>query len=128
MPPSVLFVDDHADTCALIRIVLTQAGYEVSVAACAADALELAGREEFALYILDNRLPDSTGLDLLARLRESDPQTPAVFYSGDGFEADRRRALEAGASAYLVKPAEPAELIDVVSRLVESPNLPHTSE
>jgi len=66
MPPRVLFVDDHADTCDLIRIVLTQAGYEVFVAACASDALAAARRAEFDLYILDNRLPDSTGLELLA--------------------------------------------------------------
>ncbi len=62
MSPRVPFVDDHADTCDLIRVVLAQAGYEVSVTACASDALSAAGRGEFDLYILDNRLPDSTGL------------------------------------------------------------------
>jgi DNA-binding response OmpR family regulator len=128
MPPCILYVDDHADTCDLISFVLTQAGYKVSVAACASEALEQAGREGFDLYILDNRLPDSTGLELLGRLREFDPDTPALFYSGDGLEDDHRGALESGASAYLLKPAEPAGLVDVVSRLVRLPNQPPASQ
>jgi DNA-binding NtrC family response regulator len=82
LPARVLYVDDHEDTCALMRVVLARAGYEVSVASCAAEALEHAGREEFDIYVLDNRLPDSTGLELLGRLREFGPHTPVVFYSG----------------------------------------------
>ena len=119
MHPRVLYVDDHEDTCDLVSVVLTQSGYKVSVASCASDALERAMREEFDLYILDNRLPDSTGGELLGRLRVFGPRPPAVFYSGDGLEADQRRAMEAGAAAYLVKPAGPAELVEAVSRLIE---------
>jgi DNA-binding response OmpR family regulator len=118
MPLRVLFVDDHEDTCDLVKVVLTQSGCEVAVASCAAEALVLARGEEFDLYILDNRLPDATGVGLLGSLREFDPHTPALFYSGDGFEDDRRKALEAGAVAYLIKPAEPRELAEAVSRLV----------
>jgi DNA-binding response OmpR family regulator len=119
MPPRVLYVDDHEDTCALVGLVLTRAGYEVAVAASASEALALASSGRFDAYILDNRLPDSTGIELLGRLREFDPHTPTVFYSGDGFDAHRRGAAEAGAQAYLLKPAEPDEILATVTRLIE---------
>jgi two-component system response regulator CpxR len=122
MPPRVLYVDDHEDTCTLIRLVLTQSGYEVAVAGRASEALAQARSEEFEIYILDNRLPDSSGVELLVGLREFDPHTPAIFYSGDGFDAHRRSAMAAGAQAYLLKPCEPGELLATVSRLIGEAN------
>jgi len=84
--------------------------------------LALASGEGFDLYILDNRLPDSTGVGLLVSLREFDPHTPVLFYSGDGLEDDRRKALDAGAVAYLIKPTDPRELADTVFRIIGDAN------
>jgi DNA-binding response OmpR family regulator len=128
MPPRVLFVDDHEDTCDLVKVVLTRSGCAVSVASCASEALTLASGEGFDLYILDNRLPDSTGVGLLMSLREFDPHTPVLFYSGDGLEDDRRKALDAGAVAYLIKPTDPRELADTVSRLIREADKSSLSE
>jgi DNA-binding response OmpR family regulator len=122
MPHRILYVDDHEDTCALIRLVLTQSGYEVVVCASATEALARARGGEFEIYILDNRLPDSSGIELLEGLRAFDPHTPALFYSGDGFDSHRRSAMEAGAQGYLLKPSEPHELVATVSRLLAEAN------
>jgi len=122
MSPRVLYVDDHEDTRALMRLVFTRSGYEVVMAGSASEALAQARNEEFEIYILDNRLPDSSGVDLLVGLRELDPHTPVVFYSGDGFDAHRQSAMAAGAQAYLLKPCEPGELLATVSRLIGEAN------
>lgn len=60
----ILFVDDDPDTCEIIRLVLGGYRYEVTTAGTAADALRLAGGGDFDLYILDNRLPDESGIRL----------------------------------------------------------------
>jgi len=56
------------------------------------------------LYLLDTRFPEGSGLDLCKQLREFNPQTPIVFYSGDARETEKAKGLAAGADAYLVKP------------------------
>ncbi len=122
MYPRVLYDDDHEDTRAHIRLVLTQSGYEVALAGSASEALARARNEEFEIFILDNRLPDSSGIELLVGLREFDPHTPAIFYSGDDFDAHRRSAMAAGAQAYLLKPCEPDELLATVARLIGEAN------
>lgn len=115
----VLYVDDNEDTRQLMSLLLGKAGYEVSTAESAARALEQAKREQFELYILDNRMPDMSGVELLQRIREFDPDTPVIFYSAAAYEEDRLRALEAGAEDYILKPAESDELLAVVSRTIE---------
>ena len=118
---SVLCVEDHGDTCALLEVVLGFAGYQVKTASSLAEGLRLAGRERFDLYLIDNRLPDGSGVELCCRLREFDPHTPVAFHSGAAYETDRRAAFEAGAQAYLTKPADMDELVREIARLIEKP-------
>ena len=115
----ILYVDDNEDTRQLMHLLLTQAGYEVRTAESAARALEQAKREQFEIYILDNRMPDMSGVELLRRIREFDFDTPVIFYSAAAYEEDRRRAIEAGAEDYILKPAELGGLLAVVSRTIE---------
>ena len=68
------------------------------------EALDLARREEFDLYVLDKHLPDGTGLELCRKLNELTPAVPCIFYSGDAYEIHRREALAAGADEYIAKP------------------------
>ena len=115
----VLYVDDNEDTRHLIELLLTQSGYEVKTAGSATEALSMARKKQFEIYILDNRMPDMSGIELLGRLRAFDPDTPVVFYSAAAMEDDRRLALEAGAAAYITKPAELDQFLYRVSRTIE---------
>jgi DNA-binding response OmpR family regulator len=54
--------------------------------------------------LLDSRLPDLDGFALCRRIRDFDPETPILFFSGAAYEADKKRAIEAGANAYVIKP------------------------
>jgi DNA-binding response OmpR family regulator len=53
--------------------------------------------------LLDSRLPDLDGFDLCRRMRDFD-DTPILFFSGAAYETDKKRGIEAGANAYVIKP------------------------
>src|SRR5262245_18217594 len=103
----ILCVEDDEDTCQLMICLLGLSHYEVRTAKTMTEGLKLAGAEEFDLYLLDNLLPDGTGLELCLRLRSLDSRTPILFHSGAVYEEDRKQALAAGAQIYLRKPSDP---------------------
>jgi len=113
----ILCVEDHADTCELLRFLLFD--YEVLTVGTIAEALEVARTGRVDLYVLDTRLPDGTALELCQRIRVSDLRTPILFCSADTIEATRQQALQAGAQAYLTKPCEPEVLRQTVARLLK---------
>jgi DNA-binding response OmpR family regulator len=100
----ILCIDDNEDTCFMLTHLLQAQGHEVVTVSSIKEALQLAPGEHFDLYILDNRLPDGSGIDLCQQLRELAPQTPIIIYSGLAYEIDKRKGLRAGASAYVAKP------------------------
>lgn len=117
--PRILCVDDNDDTCFILRALLEKAGYQVSTAGSLSDALGLAGRDSFDLYILDNRFTDGSGLDLCRRIHELAPQTPIIFYSGAMYESDMKEGFGAGAQAYVSKP-DIDQLLKTVGRCLSA--------
>jgi DNA-binding response OmpR family regulator len=114
----VLCVEDHEDTCELLRVIL--ANHTLVFAGNFADGLLSARRRYFDLYLLDNWLPGGSGVELCRRIREFDPHTPILFCSAAAYERDREAALSAGAQAYLVKPVTSGKLEQSVTRLLVS--------
>ena len=100
----ILYAEDNEDACLMLSIFLGQAGIDVLSAGSIAEALREAKNNQFDAYLLDSRFRDGTGQLLCRQLREINPQVPVVFYSGDGRSAEKEQGLDAGASAYLVKP------------------------
>ena len=117
-PKRVLCVDDDPDTCSMLCGLLGLIDCHASGVGTAAEALAQIARGRFDLYLLDNWLPGGGGVELCRKIRESDPSTPIVFYSGAGLESEREEALAAGAQVYLVKPADVAVLVETVRRLL----------
>lgn len=116
----ILCVDDDADTCEMFSFFLDQAGYEVVVAASLSDALKLATRGNFDLYLLDLRLPDGNGVELCRQIRAFDSRTPIVICSGDVRESVRNQAFQAGVQHFLKKPITLDSLHEIVARLVSA--------
>ena len=113
----ILCVDDDEDTCFMLRHLLGQENYEVTTIKAVSEALQLARNESFNLYIFDEWFPREAGLGLCRKVREFDPHTPIIFYSGAAFESDKEEALYAGAQAFVAKPYV-EELIKIVHRLL----------
>src|SRR5689334_23298278 len=99
----ILLVEDDADNRDMMNALLKSYGYEPVIAASVSDALESARSGGLALYILDHWLTEGNGIDLCQQIRAFDSDTPIMFYSGAGYEADIQNGLGAGAQAYLVK-------------------------
>lgn len=120
MPPStrILYVEDNSDTRDLVSLVLRQNDFEVVTVANPEEAIQLAQSERFGLYILDNWMEGMSGIELCARIREFDSATPIMFFSGAGYDRDKQDAFECGAQGYLVKPANPDDLIAEARRLI----------
>jgi CheY-like chemotaxis protein len=102
--PHVLYADDNEDSCLMLSTMLGFSDIQTTSANTIDEALWLAQAEQFDLYLLDTRFPEGSGLDLCKQLRDSNPQMPIVFYSGDAGETDKAKGFMAGADAYLVKP------------------------
>jgi len=102
--PRVLCVDYNQDCREMLVSLLGSLLIEAKHVATAEQALSLFQNEHFNLYLLDSRLPDLDGFELCRRMRHLDPHTPILFFSGDAYEADKQKGIEAGANAYVSKP------------------------
>lgn len=116
----ILLVDDDADTLALIRIWLTQQGFDVSVAANGSEALSQIQEEPPDLIVTDQSMPRMTGLELCARLRAraKTRHIPIIMCS-----AQPLQPADGLFERALLKPASLAQISDEIVSLLESRQL-----
>jgi len=107
----ILYVEDDPEARAFVHKALAQHGHVTELADCGAAGLEAATTGSFDLLILDVRLPDLSGFELLQSLRSRGVQTPVLFLTAQGEVGHRVRGLELGADDYLAKPFAFAELL-----------------
>src|SRR5262249_40059588 len=111
------------DTLELLRVVFEFAGYYVKTAESALSGMYKMKNTLFDLYVLDNRLPDFTGLDLIKKIRAFDSTTPIILASAEARQEEQKRALISGAQAYVTKPWEPEILLATVNNLIDQAEL-----
>jgi DNA-binding response OmpR family regulator len=113
----VLIVEDEGDMCLLINILLTGKGMELDHVKTLNKAEEYLAQAEPSVVILDNRLPDGLGMDLIPFIKKAHPELKIIMISGfDKAAADV--ALENGADTYLAKPFSKEQLFAAVEQLV----------
>jgi two-component system, cell cycle response regulator DivK len=118
MTAVILVVDDNAANLKLAREVLTAQGHDVISAVRGEEAVDVARARRPALILLDMRLPDIDGLEVLRRLRSS-PETkdlPIVAMTAQAMTGDRERFLAAGCDGYISKPISLRALYAEVER------------
>lgn len=102
----VLVADDEIEFATTLSIRLKMRDFETTVASSGNEALEKIDSEDFDVVILDLKMPDLDGLEVLARLRVNHPKLPVIILTGHGaFEAGRE-GMELGAFDYIMKPAD----------------------
>jgi two-component system, OmpR family, KDP operon response regulator KdpE len=106
----VLICDDEMHILRALKVVLRDAGFEVAATANKEEALDEASVHPPAAAILDLLLPDGDGIEICRSLREWSDM-PIIVLSAVGEEAEKVRALEAGADDYVTKPFSPPELV-----------------
>ena len=113
----ILHVEDDEDTRQLVEFILNAKGWQVVSVENATSAFKVAAAGGFDLYLIDNWIEGDTENALCRGLRNLDPHTPILFYSGAVFPSDVASALASGAQGYLEKPCTPEALVEEISKL-----------
>jgi DNA-binding NtrC family response regulator len=108
MRPRLLVLDDEENVCRLLSIFFEGKGYDVSAAAAAAEAMQLADRETFDVCVLDVNLAGESGLELMGYFKSNFPNLPIIIYTGVDDESLAETAMFRGANGFLRK-CEPLE-------------------
>jgi DNA-binding response OmpR family regulator len=94
--------------------ILQKNGYEIDVAETGKEAIEKADTRHYDLALVDIRLPDMDGTDLLAQIKKQLQNTIKIMITGFPSIESGVKALDEGADAYLVKPVKPEELLMLI--------------
>jgi two-component system nitrogen regulation response regulator NtrX len=119
----ILIVDDEPNIGRSLRLILEGEGYRVTICESAARFHAERHRSRADLYLLDVRLPDGNGIELLRSLRQSDDATPAVMISGHGTIRDAVEATRIGAFDFLEKPLARDRVLLVTKNALERSDL-----
>ena len=109
----ILVVDDDVGILRVFKNILEKEGYLVETAETGKDALEKIKNEKFSVCLVDVRLPDMDGTDLLLKM-PNDPETIKIIVTGFSSEEVGKKAADYGADDFLVKPVKAEELIATV--------------
>jgi FixJ family two-component response regulator len=116
----ILIVDDDPSFLTFVSAVFTAAAVHYEIATSGKGALERLASDRFGAALIDLRLPDIDGLELLARTRAMGRHLPVVLISGAGDIPSAVAAIRLGAAGFLEKPVSPSDLVDTVLAIVES--------
>ena len=111
---TILVVDDDKSILRTFMRILQKNGYEIDVAETGKEAIEKADTRHYDLALLDIRLPDMDGTDLLAQMKKQLQNTIKIMITGFPSIETGVKALDEGADAYLVKPVKPEELLMLI--------------
>ena len=114
----ILLVEDRDSLRRLLARALADEGYEVAATGLGADAVRRLGESRFDLVLTDLKLPDLSGLEVLAASREAQPRLPVVVLTGYGTVAAAVEAMKLGAYDFIEKPLELPDLARLVARAI----------
>ena len=119
----ILLVDDNKGQRVTLESILKRSGFEVVSADCGGTALIAAESEQFAAALLDIKMPDITGIDVLKELKKNQPDIIVIMMTGFAESQYAIDALNAGASAYLLKPANVEQVKAMLGHAIEHQRL-----
>ncbi len=119
----ILILDDEENIGRSLRMILEREGYAVTVCRSGHEFRISPERERAGAILLDVRLPDASGIDLLRELRQADIHAPVIMISGHGTIADAVEATRAGAFDFLEKPLSRDRVLLSLERAFEQANL-----
>jgi two-component system response regulator PilR (NtrC family) len=110
----VLLVDDDEALRNVLSNILQRAGYSVKSFESGKEAVEASYEEFFNLALIDIHLPDMKGLELLTKLRKTEPEIIKIIITGQASLDTAIEATNKGADGYVVKPFEPKKLLEMI--------------
>lgn len=119
MAKTILIIDDSASLRQVVNIALKSAGYEVLEAVDGQDALAKLTGQKVHLIICDLNMPNMDGITFIKELKKSSQYkfTPIIMLTTESQESKKQEAQAAGARAWVVKPFQPAQMLNAVAKL-----------
>jgi two-component system chemotaxis response regulator CheY len=120
MSKSILIVDDSASIRQVVSITLKGAGYDVVEAADGKEGLEKLDGRKIHLIISDVNMPNMDGISMVKEIKQMPAYkfTPIIMLTTEGSDDKKQQGKDAGAKAWIVKPFQPAQMLQAVSMLV----------
>ena len=119
---SILVIDDDKSILRILTRILQKQGYNTQTAETGREAEEKISKQLFDLALIDVKLPDTDGVDLLQKVQATKPNMIKIILTGFASMDNGIKALNAGADAYLVKPVEPTELLKILKQKFDERN------
>jgi DNA-binding NtrC family response regulator len=116
----LLLVDDEAKYVNVLSRRMGKRGIQVSTALSGSQALQALRRQDFDVAVVDLKMEDMDGIEVLKIFKRMDPDLPVIIITGHGSEQSAREGLALGAFDYLAKPCELEELIDKIRKAYET--------
>lgn len=117
-PIRLLLVDDEEGFVDVLSKRLTRRDMAVTTVCTGTDAIQVMRRHEFDVAVLDLKLEDMDGIEILKIFKKMDPDMPVIMLTGHGSEQAAREGIKHGAFDYLTKPSEVEELVGKISEAV----------
>jgi len=115
----ILVVDDEDIVLESCQAVFELEGFEVVLVSSADKALEAMKKENFALLLIDVKMPKKDGMYLMRKVKGQWPDIPIIAMSGYYTTQTIREAMKMGAATFIAKPFEPDELVEIVRQVIE---------
>jgi DNA-binding response OmpR family regulator len=120
MTRTILLVDDDKSILRTFTRILQKKGYKVDSSETGKEAIKKAERRRYDLALVDIRLPDMDGTDLLAKIKKPLQNTIKIMITGFPSLETGVKALDEGADAYLVKPVKPEDLLMLIEEKLKN--------
>jgi len=107
----ILLVDDEEGYVSVLAKRLSKRNFQVKTALSGREAIRILRNESFDIAVLDLKMEDMDGIEVLKVFKAMEPQMPVIILTGHGSETAAREGMEYGAFDYLVKPCDLSELV-----------------
>jgi len=115
----LLFVDDEKDFVEVITKRLSKKGFDVTKAFSGPEALQAMRKADFDIVVLDLKMEEMDGIEVLKILGKMAPGLPVIILTGHGSEVSAREGVKCGAMEYLTKPCDFEELVGKIKQVLE---------
>ncbi|MCW4017347.1 MAG: response regulator [Candidatus Bathyarchaeota archaeon] len=118
-PARILIIDDDENIRKVLQTILEDEGYVIDIAETAKKGIEKSENAFFNLALVDVRLPDMEGIDLLSQLRETKPKMRKIIVTGYPTLQNAVGAVNKGADAYVMKPFDVEKILQTIKEQLE---------
>jgi DNA-binding response OmpR family regulator len=115
----ILFVDDEKAFVEVIAKRLSKKGFDVTKAFSGTEALQAMRKADYDIAVLDLKMEDMDGIEVLNIFGKLAPELPVIILSGHGSEAAAKEGIKCGAMEYLTKPCDFEELVGKIKRVLK---------